>query len=380
MGEPVRSEDYSPASKTTISAPNTEGAKSGDAHGGKESHRNKPHRGDNKKRQKGSRGSSAKSVLEEAAKIAVDQAAGAAIASRDMHTQMKEMQGEVARLEKEAAKAKKYEDDHEAAVRARIDALRRGFDLKLRWRPTYLPFWRHCFVLLSWFFLLVACAARILVGVCRRVENYLSSNVDMFVPLFEDRWMGTFLLFSWIMLRILMLARRLIPFFVGLFEACESRRQFLRMYAADVTPPEIRWWEFRALRVRFLWTLPELPVVGDLRPDANKLQELRHKDPLYAEVIAERKWSIVGSTSLVVSLELVAQLTAPRFVSMGSRSEDLHDRMIRAAETYPFINLDKYSTLCKQFVANDSVRLAKLLLEYERSRGLEDFLQGPHQL
>lgn len=365
-----------PASKLQT-VPIPEGAKSGNAHAGKEGQRNGgPHRGDNKKRQQ-KKGKSAQSsgagLLEGAVREAVDQASGAKIAAADMRSENKELKDENAKLQKVAEEAKKLMDDFDAETRARLEGLRRGFDMKIRWRPTYLPGWRLCFWLLSWVFVLASCLIDLAVGLLVRFEGWLVLHVDVVAPLFGEGLL-TFALYGWLLIRTIRGVRWLGPALLARHTRCILVAKFLSGYSRDITPEHICWWEVFARRVVY-HGLVNLPVAGDVRPDANRLQEMRHKDPLYATVQVSKRWGVFRSTTMTVSLELVSQLTAPRFVSMGSQSQDLHDRMIRAAETYPFINIDKYSSLSKMFVANDSVRLAKLLLEFERSRPIEDFLQ-----
>lgn len=360
------------ATKLNVSI--TEGAKTGAAQGGNNKDRKKSHRGDEKKRQaKGGRSSQARGVIETAVREAVDQASGAKIAAGEFKQEMKDLRTENSELKKKSERLEELEKGMAADVLVHQESLKKGFDLKIRWRPGFWG-WKLLFWTLAYLLELFACIAGLVSGLMVYVAQY------MILYAVEFGRPGPQGLFFWVSI---WLSIRIARFCSNHFERpgmlsvyFRAVRVLLLDYSHEITPADLCWWEWRARRLKFDGVFAAVTST-DLRPDANSLQQLRHKDPLYARVKITKRWGFNREVTIFVSMELVAQLTSPRFVSGSSTIKDLQERMWRAAETYPFVNLDRYLTLDRKFVANDSVRVALALLEYERERSVVGFLAPP---
>lgn len=118
----------------------------------------------------------------------------------------------------------------------------------------------------------------------------------------------------------------------------------------------------------------------DRRPDANSLQDIKHSDPKFAWVTFTRNicWPWQKRTKRVlVSLELLAQLTAPKYMTLAGDSETALARIIRAAETIQKINFDRYDTFRARSVPMDTATLAWALWKHQREESSADFLGAP---
>lgn len=123
------------------------------------------------------------------------------------------------------------------------------------------------------------------------------------------------------------------------------------------------FWKDYPMTLRFLEHV-KVPDLEDRRPDANALQELKHKDPKLIRVGLSRprkwnefrpqdhwpfkKWSTEQGRiefRMIVSAELLSQLTAPRYQSLGNSEEQAWDRILRGVETNQTVNQDRYRAL-----------------------------------
>lgn len=119
------------------------------------------------------------------------------------------------------------------------------------------------------------------------------------------------------------------------------------------------WYNFEEVMLKFVRNVPT-DDLKDLRPDSNSLQELKHKDPRLIEVSVysvEKDASVV----LVVSAELLAQLTAPRYMTLGLRESQVWDRLVRGAETNQTVNQDRYRSMIGQNVSMNTALVALYL-------------------
>lgn len=304
---------------------------------------------------------------------AVDQASGAKVAAGEFKQELRELQTENTELKKKSARLEELEKGMAADVLVHQETLKKGFDLKIRWRPGFWG-WRWLFLILSYLMTLTACIVGLVSGLMVRTAELM---IVYAVEFGRPGPQGLFFWISiWLAIRIARVCSNNFEYPGRLAVYLRALHLFLLDYAHDSTPADLCWWEWRARRLRFGGVFAAVTSV-DMRPDANSLQQLKHKDPLYARVELTKRWGFNRNVSIFVSMELVAQLTSPRFVSGSSTIKDLQERMWRAAESYPFVNLDKYLTLDRKFVANDSVRVALALLEYERERSVVAFLRPP---
>jgi len=128
---------------------------------------------------------------------------------------------------------------------------------------------------------------------------------------------------------------------------------------------------------RFLFKrLLEVNDHPDLRPDANSLQKLKHADPLLAEITIEREAEEETKT-VVVSMEFLAQLTAPKFMTWTSDAEVVFARMVRAAETYQLVNFNRYDTVKGRSIPMTTAVVAWALWKRQQQEGLLDFVGAP---
>jgi hypothetical protein len=76
-------------------------------------------------------------------------------------------------------------------------------------------------------------------------------------------------------------------------------------------------------------------------------------------------------------MEFVSQLTAPRFVSWANSSEQAFARMVRAAESYQWIQFSRWDTLAGRSVPMNSALVAWAVFAKMQQDGLVDFLGAP---
>lgn len=149
-------------------------------------------------------------------------------------------------------------------------------------------------------------------------------------------------------------------------------------------------WTIVAFVYRWIW--PPVPdVVGkhfkfvrllqtddfpDLRPDANSLQKVKHVDPLLAELTITRE-AEEETKHVTVSMELLAQLTAPKFMTWTSDAEVVFARMVRAAETYQLVNFNRYDTVKGRSIPMTTAAVAWALWKRQQQEGLLDFIGAP---
>lgn len=118
----------------------------------------------------------------------------------------------------------------------------------------------------------------------------------------------------------------------------------------------LTWWKYR--RVRFV-RLAERDLT-DRRHDANSLQTLRHADSLSAIVSVQpyTRWWRARETE--ISAELLAQLTAPKYMSLSGSDSIIWERMVRGVETSHLVNMDRYRMLNVGY----SIQMSTVLVAY----------------
>jgi hypothetical protein len=128
-------------------------------------------------------------------------------------------------------------------------------------------------------------------------------------------------------------------------------------------------------RFKFVRLLPtdDFP---DLRPDANSLQKVKHADPLLAELTITRE-AEEETKHVTVSMELLAQLTAPKFMTWTSDAEVVFARMVRAVETYQLVNFNRYDTVKGRSIPMTTAVVAWALWKRQQQEGLLDFVGAP---
>lgn len=114
----------------------------------------------------------------------------------------------------------------------------------------------------------------------------------------------------------------------------------------------------------------------DLRPDANSLQKVKHADPLLAELTITRE-AEEETKHVTVSMELLAQLTAPKFMTWTSDAEVVFARMVRATETYQLVNFNRYDTVKGRSIPMTTAVVAWALWKRQQQEGLLDFVGAP---
>lgn len=139
----------------------------------------------------------------------------------------------------------------------------------------------------------------------------------------------------------------------------------------------LRYGTFYAIQEAVLVFRRHVPLEDykDLRPDANALQELKHSNPRLIEVgvaVPDGR-----SQDLLVSAELLAQLTAPRYMTLGLREDQVWDRLVRGAETNQTVNQDRYRNMLGQNVAMNTALVALYLWRQYKSEIEEAGFQFP---
>jgi hypothetical protein len=132
----------------------------------------------------------------------------------------------------------------------------------------------------------------------------------------------------------------------------------------------------------------------DLRPDANSLQKVKHQHPILARVELWKPHSrsfclpgmsafglgpapVLEKRTLTVSLEMVAQLTAPKFMTLQTDRNVVFARIVRAAETMQLVNFDRFDVLRGSNVPMDSALLVYLLYQKYHEENTLDFVEAP---
>lgn len=114
---------------------------------------------------------------------------------------------------------------------------------------------------------------------------------------------------------------------------------------------------FPAYRVAFLkWADP--CDLKDLRADVNSLQMLKHKDPLYCWV---RYSSLTTSGEALISAELLAQLSAVKYMDPLMDFETAKFKIVNAVASTQMINIDRYRAFSGSNVGLDTAVIALAL-------------------
>jgi len=114
----------------------------------------------------------------------------------------------------------------------------------------------------------------------------------------------------------------------------------------------------------------------DMRPDSNALQRMKHKDGLTAQIDIENLED-GEKKHLVVSMEMLAQLTAPKFMTLAADDKVALARIVRAAESYQLVNFDRYVTFTGRSVPMATAVVAWALWKKQQEDDLLDFLGAP---
>lgn len=120
----------------------------------------------------------------------------------------------------------------------------------------------------------------------------------------------------------------------------------------------------------------DAPAGVDMRPDANSLQKLKHQQSLYGMVqVTDPEGEV---KVLCVSFEMVAQLTAPKYMTLATSDEaTAWARIARAAELLQQVNFNRYDTLTGKNVAMHSALLAWALWCRQHDEHVLDFVGAP---
>lgn len=114
---------------------------------------------------------------------------------------------------------------------------------------------------------------------------------------------------------------------------------------------------FPSYRVTFLrWADP--CDLKDLRADVNSLQALKHKDPLYCWV---RYSSLTTSGEALISAELLAQLSAVKYMDPLMDYETAKFKIVNAVASTQMINIDRYRAFAGSNVGLDTAVVALAL-------------------
>lgn len=118
------------------------------------------------------------------------------------------------------------------------------------------------------------------------------------------------------------------------------------------------------------------PAGIDMRPDANSLQKMKHQQGLFGTV---KVTDPDGEEKiLVVSFEMVAQLTAPKYMTLAtSDSATAWARIARAAELLQQVNFNRYDTFTGKNVAMHSALIAWALWCRQHEEHVLDFVGAP---
>lgn len=114
---------------------------------------------------------------------------------------------------------------------------------------------------------------------------------------------------------------------------------------------------------------------ADMRPDANTLQEVRHRNPLFIEVAVRARakawWGRDRVTRYVISAELLAQLRAPRLVNPMLSEASAYDAIMRAATTNQTVNWNRYRDMVAASVPVSTAMVAMMMWQMERDSLIE---------
>jgi len=114
----------------------------------------------------------------------------------------------------------------------------------------------------------------------------------------------------------------------------------------------------------------------DLRPDANSLQLLKHANPILG-VVEVTNLDSEESHRLRISFEMLAQLTAPKYMTLAADPKTALARIVRAAESIQTVNFDRYGTFTGKNVAMQTAQVAWALWCHQHEGGVLDFIGAP---
>jgi len=157
-------------------------------------------------------------------------------------------------------------------------------------------------------------------------------------------------------------------------EDCLGHRQF-KMRAPG-------WWGWLSKRtpgsrhLRFVKLLNERHE--DLRHDCNSLSKLKHADAVYAVVSVEDLDEDL-TDEWTVSLELLSQLLAPKYMNPQDANDVQFERIMRDASRFHSVNISRYYRWTEHiYIATAHVAYAHAVHLKERTLG--DFVLAPRPL
>jgi len=113
---------------------------------------------------------------------------------------------------------------------------------------------------------------------------------------------------------------------------------------------------FRKRRVRYVFKNFRSSSGVDLRADSLSTLDLKHPDPILVVVTKQDCWT--ADVDLVVSVELLVQLTTQTVLQLNESDKDVADRIKWTAAKVQSINLDRYSTLFGPLVSQSTCLVA----------------------
>lgn len=125
----------------------------------------------------------------------------------------------------------------------------------------------------------------------------------------------------------------------------------------------------------------DAPAGPDLRPDSNALVDVKHKNPMYGEILMTREELEYDDPErekrLFVSFEMIAQLTAPKYMTFAADDKTALTRMVTAAEKLQLVNFNRYDSFHGRNVCMNSALVAWTLWCRQQENDLLDFAGAP---
>jgi hypothetical protein len=272
-------------------------------------------------------GSGKQGTVEEAAKLAHDQAVGAQIAAQDFSQELKELKLETETIRRERDNLKDKSDRETRQADELTEGLIHSIDFKTG---------AGHFTVLD----------RIVFFILFAMFSWAKHTMGWTTP-------------GWIM---------------DWFNTCHDA--VFDAWHDGVVGKDLMWWELGATRFKWDRDIP-MDSYPDQRPDMNAMQAVKHFNPHYAVIAVAKRWSIVPDAHVVVCMELVAQLTAPQFMNPVDARKTIYERMMKTASGYQWVNFNRYLAFEGHNVAIDSARIAYALYERSRERTIEAFCPPP---
>jgi hypothetical protein len=150
-----------------------------------------------------------------------------------------------------------------------------------------------------------------------------------------------------------------------------------------VKRPVVRWWHrvlgIKDVKCRYTFvSFEQGPGQHDVRADILTAKDMKHSDPMYCKVAYH-----VNDThclDLVVSVELLSQITQGGTLLLGSTDDDVAERLRLFGSRHQSVNFSRFDTILgREIVSNTCLVAYALHKRYQQKTILCPFPAGPLQ-